>query len=293
MRIVETVSEARDCLAALRVDKSPRASRAVVGLIPTMGALHEGHVSLVRRCRAECDICVASIFVNPLQFGPRDDLAKYPRPFKTDCSILEGEGCDLVLHPSAGEMYPDGFQTNVGVARVSQGFCGAARPGHFDGVATVVLKLFNVVTPDKAYFGRKDYQQLKVIQRMAADLSLLVEIVPCPTLREADGLAMSSRNKYLSADERLQARAVSRSLDAMCNAFASGVTSSRSLIDAGMRTYAGYPDANVEYLDIAHADTLQPVGTATRDSIALTAARIGGTRLIDNVVLGDGIEYVD
>lgn len=293
MRIVETVSGVRETLAALRADKAPSASRAVVGFVPTMGALHEGHVSLVRRCRAECDVCVASIFVNPLQFGPSDDLAKYPRRFDTDRSILEGEGCDLVFHPRVAEMYPDGFQTNVSVARVSQGYCGAARPGHFDGVATVVLKLLSAVSPDKAYFGRKDYQQLKVIERMVADLSLPVEIIECATVREADGLAMSSRNEYLSADERLQARALSRSLDAMCKAFASGVKSSLSLIEAGMRTYAGYPQANVEYLAIADADTLQPVETATRYSVALTAARVGGTRLIDNVVLGDGIEHVD
>ncbi|WP_299423621.1 pantoate--beta-alanine ligase [Sphingomonas bacterium] len=260
-----------------------RAGGACVALVPTMGALHAGHMALVDAAKATGAKVVASIFVNPKQFGPNEDLARYPRPAAADSALLTAHGCDLVWMPGLDDMYPAGFATNVSVSGVSDGQDGAARPGHFDGVATVVAKLFNQVRPDAAFFGEKDFQQLAVIRRMVADLDFGLEIVGVPTVREADGLALSSRNAYLSADERVRAVALPRALAEAKRAIEAGeegaiAAAMTSLAEAGFVT---------DYVELVDAATLGgPVpGQARR---LLAAARIGSTRLIDNLAIKHG-----
>lgn len=271
MRIVHHLSDLRTEVAALRVDGSR------IALVPTMGALHAGHMALVDAARASGAKVVASIFVNPKQFGPTEDLSRYPRPAEADTALLTEHGCDLLWMPGVDEMYPAGFATNVSVSGVSEGLDGAARPGHFDGVATVVTKLFNQVRPDVAYFGEKDFQQLAVIRRMVADLDQGLEIVGVPTVREADGLALSSRNIYLSADERTRALALPRALAEARRAIEAGeaweAAAMASLAEAGFVT---------DYVSLVDAASLgEPqVGKPRR---LLAAARIGTTRLIDNL----------
>jgi pantoate--beta-alanine ligase len=279
----------RNTVAALRQEGVGQ-SAGRIALVPTMGALHEGHLTLVRRARDVADHVVASIFVNPKQFGPSEDLDAYPRQLAEDAAMLEAEGCALLWAPTAAEMYPSGFVTNISVTGVSEGLCGAARPGHFDGVATVVCKLFNQVQPDVALFGEKDFQQLAVIRAMARDLDLVrphvAAIIGVPTVREADGLAMSSRNRYLSAEQRAAAASLPRAMRAAIAEIESGAPVAGAL--AALQTQvlaAGF--SSVDYAALADSTSLAPLA-ALGDAPArlLVAARIGGTRLIDNMAVG-------
>lgn len=282
MQIVRQLDPLRSAVNALR-------SAGTLALVPTMGALHEGHLTLVREARARADHVAVSIFVNPRQFGPNEDLAKYPRQFERDCELLEAEGTTLVWAPDAAAMYPEGYATTVSVTGVSDGLCGAARPGHFDGVATVVAKLFNQVRPDIALFGEKDWQQLAVICRMARDLDLLLPhadaIVAVPTVREADGLALSSRNAYLSPEDRKAAAALPEGMKAALAAIRGGTAIGEataalkcSLLAAGF--------ASVDYAELCDAASIEPVeAPGSAPARLFVAARIGGTRLIDNMPL--------
>lgn len=284
MQTVNKLGMLRTALARLRADG------ATVALVPTMGALHEGHLTLVRRARAEADHVVASIFVNPKQFGPNEDLDAYPRQLAADAAMLEAEGVDLLWAPDAAAMYPEGFVTNISVAGVSEGLCGAARPGHFDGVATVVLKLFNQVAPDMAFFGEKDFQQLAVIRAMARDLDLTAphadRIIGVPTVREADGLAMSSRNRYLTAEQREAAASLPRAMRAAVAAIEGGaeVPAALATLEAEILA-AGF--ACIDYATLADVASLAPLDALGQGPARLlVAARIGGTRLIDNLAVG-------
>lgn len=256
-----------------------------VGLVPTMGFLHEGHLSLVRRAREENAICVVSIFVNPLQFGPSEDLGAYPRDMKRDLGLLSGEGVDMVYAPSPEAMYLPDRSVLVTENSLSRCLCGAARPGHFDGVCTVVMKLFSAISPDRSYFGQKDYQQLQVIRRMARDLDLAVEIVGCPIIREPDGLAMSSRNIYLGEEERREALALSRSLDVAESMVNNGETSSELILRKVRSVIASSSMVILEYAEIRDAEDLSAVETIDGRAVCALAARVGRARLIDNRVL--------
>ncbi len=256
-----------------------------VGLVPTMGFLHEGHLSLVRRAKRENDICSVSIFVNPLQFGPREDLAAYPRDMGRDLELLSAEGVDLVFSPSPESMYLPDRSTLVTENSLSRVLCGAARPGHFDGVCTVVLKLLNIIAPDRAYFGEKDYQQLQVIKRMARDLDLPVEIVGCPIVRESDGLALSSRNIYLGEKDRAEALVLSRSLDKAEDLVRVGETGVKSILAAVREVISGSPSVELEYAEIRDADDLAPLDHIEKRAVCALAARVGRARLIDNRIL--------
>ena len=257
-----------------------------LGLVPTMGYLHEGHLSLARRAREECDSVVASIFVNPTQFGPTEDLSKYPRDLDRDLSLLEAAGVDLVWTPDNETMYPPDFSTWVEVEGLTRPLEGAARPGHFRGVTTVVAKLFNAVQPQAAYFGQKDAQQAAVVRKMTRDLNFPVEIVVCPTVREADGLAMSSRNSYLSPEERKSAVVLFRALTAAREAFERGERDAESLRKVMSATLASEPRARTQYVSCADYDTLEELGTVTGKALLSMAVFIGKTRLIDNFVVG-------
>ncbi len=267
-----------------------RNANSSLGFVPTMGYLHDGHASLVRRSAAENDVTVTSIFVNPKQFDDVNDLAAYPRDFDRDAAILTKAGCDALFVPEADTVYPSGFQTTVSVANVAAPLEGAGRPGHFDGVATVVLKLFNMVMPDKAYFGRKDAQQLAVVRRMAKDLNVPVRIIGCPTVREADGLAMSSRNVRLSIDERAAATVLYRALEAARDAYDLGEREAERLRAIMLEVVSAEPLARVEYVSVANSMTMEEIDEASGESSATllsTALRIGAVRLIDNLVVGD------
>jgi pantoate--beta-alanine ligase len=277
MEVATTLSELRDARAKLAEP---------VGFVPTMGYLHEGHLSLVRRARAECAGVAASVFVNPSQFGPDEDLDAYPRDLPRDLELLEAEGVDLVWTPSAEVMYPEGFQTWVTVQRVTGYLEGARRPGHFRGVTTVVAKLFNGVLPQKAYFGQKDAQQAVVIQRMTRDLNFPLEVVVCPTVRESDGLAMSSRNTYLDEEQRRAATVLYRGLMAAEEAFAAGERSGKELREIVERAIAEEPLAQMQYVSCADCDTLEELDTVGDRALLSLAVFVGQTRLIDNVVLG-------
>jgi pantoate--beta-alanine ligase len=256
-----------------------------LGLVPTMGFLHDGHLSLVARARAECRSVVVSIFVNPTQFGPSEDLAKYPRDLERDLRLLEAAGADLVWTPTAEVMYPPGYQTWVEVQGISQGLEGAQRPGHFRGVATVVSKLFNAVRPSRAYFGQKDAQQAAVIRQMTRDLNFPLEIVVCPIVREADGLAMSSRNVYLSPEQRRAATVLHRALREAEAAYKGGERHADTLRGVMETTLATEPLAKVQYVSCADYDTLQELTQVTGKSLLSMAVYFGKTRLIDNLVL--------
>ncbi len=275
-----------DSIPALRAQRRAwREAGLTVGFVPTMGALHAGHVSLAARARAECDRVVASVFVNPAQFGPSEDLARYPRDLEGDRAKLAGVGCDLLFTTTPSEMYPPGFSTWVSVEGLTERLCGASRPGHFRGVTTVVLKLLNLVQPDRAYFGEKDRQQLIVLGRMVRDLDVPVDVVGCPIVREPDGLALSSRNAYLLPDERARALALSRGLRRAQAAFAAGEREGRALEALARAELEGA--ARVDYVEAVDPATLEPVGEARPDTILAIAAFVGTTRLIDNAVLGE------
>jgi len=256
-----------------------------IGFVPTMGALHEGHMSLVRAARAQCECVVVSIFVNPTQFGPNEDFARYPRTFERDREMLERESVDLLFAPEVAEIYPAGATTFVEVAELSSKLDGSSRPGHFRGVATVVSKLFHIVEPDAAFFGQKDAAQVAVIKRMVRDLAMPVEIVVCPIAREADGLAMSSRNTYLSPEERRRALILFRSLQAMQRSFDSGERDAAALRAAAAQVFAQDPGVVVDYIEVVDPGTLDPVVRISAPALAAVAANVGSTRLIDNLIL--------
>jgi pantoate--beta-alanine ligase len=279
MQIVERVAEMQ------RICGEFRRENRVLGFVPTMGALHEGHLSLVRRARAECGVVVASIFVNPLQFGPGEDFGKYPRTFEEDCQRLNAEGVEVLFAPVAAEMYPEGAVTTVTVSGVGDRLDGASRPGHFTGVATVVAKLFHVVSPDRSYFGQKDAAQLAVLRRMVRDLNFEVELVGCAIVRDADGLALSSRNKYLSAAERRHALVLHRTLLRIEQMIANGERKSAALMQGGLEVLVTVPEARIDYLAIVDADSLLPVTLVETGTLVAIAAYLGQTRLIDNFLV--------
>jgi pantoate--beta-alanine ligase len=279
MRVVHTIAEIRTALWELR------ATNRTVGLVPTMGALHTGHISLVRVARAQCDVVAATIFVNPTQFGPNEDFSKYPRSFDEDCRLLEQERVDLLFAPTAEEMYSGGATTFVEVEGIGDRLDGVSRPGHFRGVATVVAKLFHIVGPDKAFFGQKDAAQVAVLRKMVLDLNFPLEIVVCPTVREPDGLALSSRNRYLSPSERQIALALPRALAEIERLAMKGETQSASLIETGLQTLALEPKIRLDYLKIVDPHTLEDVSDLRKGALVAVAAWVGSTRLIDNIVV--------
>ncbi|WP_374018717.1 pantoate--beta-alanine ligase [Paenibacillus thiaminolyticus] len=289
MITVRTIAELRTAVRRLRQEAGQQSERAEVGLVPTMGYLHEGHASLMRQAKEQCAVTVLSIFVNPIQFGPNEDLAQYPRDEERDLKLAASLGIDIVFVPSPEEMYPQPTKTTIHVREVTESLCGASRPGHFDGVTTVVAKLFHIVKPDRAYFGMKDAQQVAVIQQMVDDLNFDVAIVPCPIVREADGLALSSRNVYLSGEEREQALGLSRSLR-MAEEWLRGEPAlTAEEIKSRIRQVIGEaPLADIDYVDILTFPALQAlpsneaVVNAGSDVLIALAVRFGRTRLIDN-----------
>jgi len=276
MKIVSSIEAARAARAALP---------GPLGFVPTMGFLHEGHLSLVRQARQECRSVAVSIFVNPTQFGPHEDLARYPRDLPRDQGLLAAEGVDLLWQPETDQMYPPGYQTWVTVEQVAAPLEGTMRPGHFRGVATVVAKLFNVIQPDRAYFGQKDAQQAAVIRRMVEDLNFPIEMVVCPTQREPDGLAMSSRNTYLNAEERRAAGVLFRALRAAQQAYQRGMRDASGLREEMSRVLAEEPMAEPQYIAIADPETFEELRVITNKGLALLAVYVGKTRLIDNMLL--------
>ena len=266
-------------------DGHRRAGRRV-GLVPTMGALHDGHMALVEEARRHADVVVLTIFVNPLQFNRPDDFATYPRPIDDDLDLCRARGVDAMYAPVAATMYPDGFQTHVVPGTLADVLEGAERPGHFRGVTTVVTKLFNAARPHVAVFGQKDFQQLAIIKRMTTDLDMGIRIVGMPTVREADGLAMSSRNRRLTPEQRTAAVCVPRSIAAVVDAFGAGESDPAVLVALGRSVVEAEPLARFEHLELVDADSLMPVNPATRNTIAVTAVWFGDVRLIDNRMLG-------
>jgi pantoate--beta-alanine ligase len=279
MRIVETVAALRKARRQLG------AEGRTLGLVPTMGALHEGHLSLVRAARAACDAVAVSIFVNPTQFGPHEDFDRYPRTFAADCSLVAAEGVQLVFAPAVEEMYPPGVTTRVHVAGVSERLDGASRPGHFDGVATIVSKLFHIVQPEIAFFGQKDAAQVAVLRAMVRDLDFDLQLVACPTVREADGMALSSRNRYLSPAERQQALVLSRALQRVEKLASAGETQTATLVEAARTVFKSEPAVRIDYLAAVDPLTLVPVETLGAETLFAIAAYVGATRLIDNTLL--------
>ena len=277
--VVATRGALRAAIDAARVEGRS------IGLVPTMGALHAGHLSLIEASRRECEFTVVTIFVNPAQFGPHEDFQKYPRTLEADLAAIGKVGADLVFAPDVGEMYGPQHATSIDMHGVAEPLEGAARPDHFRGVATIVLKLFNLATPDRAYFGQKDFQQSLVIRRLVADLDLPVEVRVCPIVREADGLAMSSRNAYLSAAEREQSLTLSRSLRRAAELAAAGERDAATILAAMRELYRAAPGVRLEYLALANPDTLESVSRLTGPTLAAVAAFVGKTRLIDNQIL--------
>ena len=282
MKICTTIEEVRAACGATRTCGKR------LGLVPTMGALHEGHLSLVRAARSQCDVVAVSIFVNPTQFGPAEDLSKYPRQFERDCRLLEKEGIDILFAPAVEEIYPksEGAITWVVVEGLSEKLDGRSRPGHFRGVTTIVAKLFHILEPDAAFFGQKDAAQLAIIRRMVRDLNFPVQIVACPIIREADGLAMSSRNAYLNPEERRHALALHEVLLQMERRFQAGERTAGALIFAAKEVLARQPQLRLDYCEMVDPETLDPVECIAGQTLLAIAGYVGSTRLIDNVLLG-------
>ncbi len=278
MNIETSIENTRDIIRQARV------KGAAIGLVPTMGALHAGHYALVQACREQCGFCAVSIFVNPTQFGPNEDLDRYPRTFEADCRGCRDLGVDLVFAPTVTEMYPDpSSHIWVTVDTLSDCLCGASRPDHFRGVCTVVSKLFHIIQPDLAFFGRKDAQQLAIIRRMVRELDIPVEIIGCPTVRESDGLALSSRNRYLNAEERRQAVCLFQALQSAADAIRQGVTDCQGII-ANMRSMIeAYPACRIDYIEMVDSELLQPISHLDQPALLALAVFLGATRLIDNM----------
>jgi pantoate--beta-alanine ligase len=279
MKICKTIDDMR------AVSRTARHAGQRLGFVPTMGALHEGHLSLIHAAKATCDVVAVSIFVNPLQFAPNEDLAKYPRTLKRDRELLEKEAVHILFAPTLDEMYPAGAVTYVTVEGLSEKLCGRSRPGHFRGVTTVVAKLFHIVEPAVAFLGQKDAAQATIIRRMVRDLNLPVEILVCPIVREPDGLAMSSRNAYLNPQERKSALVLHRSLTDVRNRFDQGEQNAATLIEAGRQVLAEEPAVRLDYLEIVDPLTLDPMRELTSNALVAVAGFVGNTRLIDNVLL--------
>ncbi len=277
--VIETVSTLQERLAP------ERAARRSIGLVPTLGDLHEGHFSLIRRARAECDVVVVSDFVNPTQFGEGEDYQHYPRDLERDVQLCAREGVDIVFAPSHQEIYREGFATYVVQERLMEKLCGASRPAHFRGVTTIVAKLFNIVQPTASYWGQKDAQQVAVIKRMVADLNFAIKVVVCPIVRETDGLAISSRNRYLNSDQRQDALSLYRSLNKARELVASGETNSLRLCRQMREVIERTPSAKIDYVAIVHSETLEDVDNIDREVLVAVAARFGRARLIDNMLV--------
>ena len=280
MKVIRTIKEMQETADALRREKR-------IGFVPTMGYLHEGHLALVRKARELTDVVVASIFVNPIQFGPTEDLARYPRDFERDHKLLEAERTDIIFYPDYKEMYPDGYTTYVQVRGLEDYLCGQTRKGHFVGVATVVAKLFNVVKPHVAVFGQKDYQQLTIIERMVKDLNMDIEIIGYPTVREKDGLAMSSRNTYLSSDEHETALLIHASIRKLQELVKAGERSAQALKAEAGKVLSSSNGIEIEYISISDPNTLVEAEIIEKKAVYAVAVRIGKTRLIDNALLGE------
>ncbi|WP_162661331.1 pantoate--beta-alanine ligase [Tuwongella immobilis] len=279
MPVIESVAELRQHLQRLRNQNR------TIGFVPTMGALHDGHLQLIKVARKSCDVVVVSIFVNPLQFGPNEDLNRYPRTFASDVEQSAAAGASIVFAPTVPEMYPDGFETSVNLHRMGAILEGASRPGHFQGVATVVMKLFWMVLPDRAFFGQKDAQQVGVIQRMSRDMNIPIELIIVPTVREADGLALSSRNRYLSPTERQQAGILYQALSHAAERFQTGVTSADVLLYEIREIIGSVTLSRLDYAEIVDSQTFEPLERVDRPATIVLAVFFGSTRLIDNWLL--------
>lgn len=276
MKVIETVKETKAVIKALKAEGK------TVGLVPTMGFLHAGHASLVKESVANNDVTIVSIFVNPTQFGPNEDLEAYPRDFESDKALLTEAGADFIFYPTPKEMYPEGFSTKVALTGLTEALCGLSRPGHFDGVATVVTKLFNIATPDRAYFGSKDYQQLQVIKRMVSDMNMDVEIVGMPIIRESDGLALSSRNVYLGADEREAALSLSRSFGIIQKELENGERDAKVIRQKVIDFIHSHKGTAVDYVELVHPAELYSLESIKGDFVTALAVKVGRARLIDN-----------
>jgi len=279
MRIITSIAEMQTAARELRCG-------GTLALVPTMGALHAGHLSLIAAAKRDCTHVAASIFVNPLQFGPNEDFSRYPRTFEADCAALTAAGVDILFAPAAETLTPAGATTFIEVGGISDRLDGAHRPGHFRGVATIVAKLFHIVAPDRVYFGQKDAAQLAVLRAMIRDLNFSVEIVACPIVRETDGLALSSRNRYLTTEQRIRATILHCALDAAVDLHAHGERNSQALIEIMLRMFASEPTVDVEYAAVVDPDNLLPLADTTRGALLAVAARLGETRLIDNHLVG-------
>ena len=279
MKTITTIQEMKSHVRTMLADGKS------IGFVPTMGALHEGHLSLILKSVAECDVTVVSIFVNPTQFAPNEDLDKYPRSLEQDTKLAENAGADVIFAPNANEMYGEEYSTYVDEKSLTQGLCGKSRPTHFRGVTTVVAKLFNIVSPARAYFGQKDAQQLAVIAKMTYDLNMSVEIIPCPIVREPDGLAMSSRNVYLSADDRKQAIILYQSLTEAKELIKSGETSAHTVKEKITSMLSSKNSAIIDYVEIVDFGTLKPMEIIASPTLIALAVKFGNTRLIDNIIV--------